>query len=75
MQVLNMLEKFLANEDVKDSVRKKKIVQRLITWDNLRIQVIKYKNIKSIILCLRLFRYRDCYFNNKSYLADLLLLK
>lgn len=75
VQVLNMLERFLINEDVKDLDRKKKIVQRLITWNNLRIQVIKCKNIKSLVSWIRLFRYRDCYFNKRSYLADLLLLK
>lgn len=74
-RILKMLSDFSENENIKDQENKEKIIQRLTEWNSLRIRVIKRKDIISLIYWLKLYRYRDCYFSNKSYLADLVLLK
>lgn len=74
-RILQMLLDFAKKENVKNLDMKEQTIQRLKEWNNLRIRVIKHKDIVSLISWLKLFKYRDCYFSSKSYFADLLLLK
>lgn len=69
-RTLRMMNEFVQQESVSNYNEKKDILSNLTIWNNLRINVIEKRSIMS---WLKLFKYRNYFWNKKTYFADILM--
>ena len=69
-EILGSMNKFLNNEKPCNYTNKIIVVDRLLSWNTLRKDLIQNRNYGAWI---KLYKYRDCFWKNSTWIADLLM--